>query len=73
MAFFQILVTNPIKFLGPKASGLNAKKLKKLCTLNLQLQTIQILTNGEQVLVLCLSYFITTVCYCIRITQTAVV
>ena len=34
--------------------------MKKLA-LNLQLQTIQILTNDVQMLILCLSYFITTV------------
>ena len=36
------------------------KKVKKL-TSNSQLLTVQILTNGIQVLILCLSYFITTV------------
>ena len=46
------------KFLDLKASGINTKKK---FTLNLQLQTIQILTNDVQVLILCLSYFITTV------------
>ena len=35
----------------------NNKKL----TLNSQLQTYQILTNNDQMLILCLSYFITTV------------
>ena len=36
------------------------KKVKKLA-LNSQLLTVQILTNDVQVLILCLSYFITTV------------
>ena len=36
------------------------QKIKKFA-LNLQLQTIQILTNDVQVLIFCLSYFITTV------------
>ena len=36
------------------------QKIKKFA-LNLQLQTIQILTNDVQVLILCLSYYITTV------------
>ena len=36
------------------------KKVKKLA-LNLQLLTVQILTNDVHVLILCLSYFITTV------------
>ena len=35
-------------------------KVKKLA-LNSQLLTVQILTNDVQVLILCLSYFITTV------------
>ena len=38
-----------------------AKKVKKLA-LNSQLLTVQILTNDAQVLILSLSYFITTVC-----------
>ena len=37
-----------------------SKKVKKLA-LNLQLLTVQILTNDVQVLLLCLSYFVTTV------------
>ena len=37
-------------------------KVKKLA-LNLQLPTVQILTNDVQVLILCLSYSITTVLY----------
>ena len=36
------------------------KKVKKWA-LNSQLLTVQILTNDVQVLILCLSYFITTV------------
>ena len=36
------------------------KKVKKMA-LNSQLLTVQILTNDVQVLILCLSYFITTV------------
>ena len=36
------------------------QKNKKL-TLNPQLQTYQILTNDDQMFILCLSYFITTV------------
>ena len=48
-------------FLEKKASGyLNTKKVKKLA-LNSQLLTVQILTNDVQVLILCLSYFFTTV------------
>ena len=30
--------------------------------LNSELQSVQILTNDAQVLILCLSYFVTTVC-----------
>ena len=47
-------------FLEKKASGMNPKKVTKLA-LNSQLLTVQILTNHVQVLILCLSYFITTV------------
>ena len=43
-----------------KASRTNSKKVKKLA-LNSQLLTVQILTNDVQVLILCLSYSITTV------------
>ena len=39
---------------------MNPKKVKKLA-LNLQLLIVQILTNDVQVLILCLSYYITTV------------
>ena len=55
-------LTNPKKFLDLKASGINSKhqEIKKFA-LNLQLQTIQILTNNVQVLILCLSYFIIAV------------
>ena len=38
----------------------HTQKKKKL-TLNSQLQTYQILTNDDQMFILCLSYFITTV------------
>ena len=37
------------------------KKCIKLTTTELRVQTYQILTNDEQMLILCLSYFITTV------------
>ena len=47
-----------MQFLKQKANGINPKK--KLA-LNTQLLTVQILTNDVQVLILCLSYFITTV------------
>ena len=43
-----------------KNKWFKAKKVKKLA-LNLQLLTVQILTNDVQVLILCLFYFITTV------------
>ena len=43
-----------------KKSMYKPKKVKKLA-LNSQLLTVQILTNGVQVLILCLSCFITTV------------
>ena len=40
-----------------------AQKFKKLA-LKSQLPTVQILTKDVQVLILCLSYFITTAVYC---------
>ena len=43
-----------------KSKWYKPKKVKKLA-LNSQLLTVQILTNDVQVLILCLSYFITTV------------
>ena len=43
-----------------KSKWYKPKKVKKLA-LNSQLLTVQILTNGVQVLILCPSYFITTV------------
>ena len=43
-----------------KASGINPRKVKKLA-LNSQLLTVQILTNDVEMLILCLSYFVTTV------------
>ena len=43
-----------------KSNWYKSKKFKKLA-LDSQLLTIQILTNDGQVLILCLSYFITTV------------
>ena len=53
MAFSQIVSRAKSKWYKPK-------KFKKLA-LNSQLLTVQILTNDVQVLILCLSYFITTV------------
>ena len=50
----QILSTNKIK-------GFKPQKVSKLA-LNSQLKTVQILTNNVQMLMFCLSYFITTVC-----------
>jgi hypothetical protein len=47
----------------PKTNWYKHKKNKKL-TLNSQLQTYQILTNDDQMLILRLSYFITTSCTC---------
>ena len=51
--------------LTPKAKSkwYKPKKVKKLA-LNAQLLIVQILTNDVQVLILCLSYFITTVRRC---------
>ena len=43
-----------------KSKWYKSKKVKKL-PLNLQLLTVQILTNNVQVIELCLPYFITTV------------
>ena len=43
-----------------KSKWYKPKKVKKL-SLNSQLLTVQILINDVQVLILCLSYFITTV------------
>ena len=43
-----------------KSKPYKHQKVKKFA-LNLQLQTIQILTNDVQMLILCISYFITTV------------
>ena len=43
-----------------KSKWFKPKKVKKLA-LNSQLLTFQILTNDVQMLILCLSYFITTV------------
>ena len=43
-----------------KSKGYKGQANKKLI-LNSQLQTHQILTNDDQMLILCLSYFITTV------------
>jgi hypothetical protein len=43
-----------------KSKWNNPKNVKKLA-LNSQLPTVQILTNDVQLLILCLSYFITTV------------
>ena len=45
-----------------KSKWFKHQRIKKLA-LNLQLQTIQILTNDVQMLILGLSYFITTVNY----------
>ena len=47
-----------------KSKWYKPKKVKKL-TLNSQLLTVQILTNDVQVLIFCLSYFITTVPFCV--------
>ena len=43
-----------------KSKWYRSKKIKKLA-LDSQVPTVQILTNDVQVLILCLSYFVTTV------------
>ena len=40
--------------------GSRSKTKKEKLTLNSQLETYQILTNDDKMLILCLSYFITT-------------
>ena len=64
MAFFSN-INHQMSQLTPIVSRAKSKwykpqKIKKLA-LNLQLLTVQILTNDVQVPILCLSYFITTV------------
>ena len=54
-----MIYLTPIVFRA-KIKWYKPKKFKKLA-LNSQLLTVQILTNDVQVLILCLSYFITTV------------
>ena len=58
-------------YLTPKVFFLKTKRYKyhknKKFTLNSQLQTYQILTNDDQMLILCLSYVITTVSYCTEV------
>ena len=51
-----------------KSKGYKWQKMKKFA-LNSQLQPYQILTNDDQMLILCLSYFITTV-WCLLILST---
>ena len=56
---FIFHISIPVAF---RAKGKWYKHLKiENLILNPQLQTYQILTNGNQMLILCLSYFITTV------------
>ena len=49
-----------------KSKWHKSKKVKKLAS-NSQLRTVQILTNDVQVLILCLSYFISTVIQCLSV------
>ena len=55
----MMIKLTPIVFRA-KRNGVNPKKVKK-GALNSQLLTVQILTNGIQVLIFCLSYLIATV------------
>ena len=55
----MIYITNFNSFPDQNASGVKPKKLKKI-ELNSQLQAFRILTNDVQMLILFLSYFITT-------------
>ena len=48
-----------IRILDQKLNGINPQKFKKNA-LNSQLQTYQILTDDDQMLILCLSYSITS-------------
>ena len=60
MAFSQILAIKSPIVSKSKSKGYNPQKMKKFA-LNSQLQPYQMLTNDDQMLILCLYYFITTV------------